>query len=220
MKNKEKVIQAIQAQGILPLFYHDDLTVSIEVVRSLYASGVRAIEYTNRGKNALVNFKSLKEFASAEMSDLYLGIGTVKTRQDAISFLDVGADYIVCPILNEEVGSLCYEKGVLWIPGCFSPTEIFRAQQHHADIIKLFPANVLTRSFLTSIRSIFPDQLFIPTGGVEMEADQINKWFKAGVCAVGLGSNLIKGSLLEKRDYAQLKQLSIEALRLIKENRV
>src|SRR4051794_23115817 len=104
MNNKEKVIQAIQAQGILPLFYHDDLTVSLEVVRSLYASGVRAIEYTNRGKNALVNFKALKEFAITDMPGLFLGIGTVKTRQDAISFLDVGADYIVCPILNEEVG--------------------------------------------------------------------------------------------------------------------
>ena len=212
---RNEIIKVISEQGILPLFYHDDLEVSKNVIQALYQGGFRAIEYTNRGNKALGNFKAIKEFTEKLMPDLYVGIGTIKTWEEGKSFLDAKADFIVSPIVDENLGDFCYENGVLWIPGCFSPTEVHVAQTHHAGIVKLFPSNGLHPEFLSAIRSVFPSQLFMPTGGVELEEEQIKSWFKAGVCAVGLGSNLIKREVLETKNYVQLRAKSEDALTFV-----
>lgn len=214
-KNKETAIQAIQQQGLLPLFYYEDAQISLEIIRALYKGGVRVFEYTNRGEAALSNFKFIKEALKTEMQDLFLGIGTIKTAAQAQDFIAAGADFIVCPIINPEVAKVTHEAGLLWIPGCMTPTEIHLAQQHQAGIIKLFPANVLGPDFLSSIRELFQGQLFVPTGGVEIEENNIASWFKAGVCAVGMGSKLVSKAIIEKRDYEKIEALTKETFQMI-----
>jgi 2-dehydro-3-deoxyphosphogluconate aldolase / (4S)-4-hydroxy-2-oxoglutarate aldolase len=214
-KNKETTIQAVQQQGLLPLFYYEDAQVSLEIIRALYKGGVRVFEYTNRGEAALGNFKFIKEALKTEMQDLFLGIGTIKTADQAKAFLNAGADFIVCPIVNPEVAKLTHDAGLLWIPGCMTPTEIDLAQQNNAGIVKLFPANILGPEFLSSIRELFQGQLFVPTGGVEIEEANIANWFKAGVCAVGMGSKLVSKQILESRDYENLSRLTEKALAII-----
>lgn len=209
---KDKILQSILDQGILPLFYYDDAEVSLEVVRVLYRAGVRALEYTNRGPKALVNFRKLKEVFAAEAPDLYLGIGTIKTEQEARDFVAAGADFIVSPIVNPAVAAIAAEKNMLWIPGCMTPTEIYTAQQHRAALIKLFPANILGPEFMSSIKELFQGQLFIPTGGVEIEEGNIRTWIKAGVCAVGLGSKLISKEVLAQQQYDKLYEQTLKAL--------
>lgn len=213
--NKKKIIQAIRDQGVLPLFYDDRAKVSLSVVKTLYAAGVRAVEYTNRGKYALTNFKVLKQAVMADMPDLYLGIGTIHHRQEAVDFIEAGADFIVCPTVRAEIGDLCAREKVLWVPGCFTPTEVALAQEYGAGIIKVFPASVLGASFVSAIRSVFPNQLFMPTGGVPLEEDALKAWFQAGVCAVGLGGNLVGKEVLEKLDYKALKKATHEAIDLV-----
>ncbi|HUP11100.1 MAG TPA: hypothetical protein VM187_02775, partial [Niastella sp.] len=185
MKDKQAILQCIINQGMLPLFYYDDPLVSNDIVRTLYRAGVRAIEYTNRGDAALENFKSLKAIAGKELPDLAFGIGTIKTKQDATAFMAAGADFIVSPIVNPEVGDMVNRAGLLWVPGCMTPTEIDIAQQHQALLIKLFPAGVLKPDFVSAIQELFPGQLFMPTGGIELNKTDLEAWFKAGVCAVG-----------------------------------
>eukprot|EP01136_Pigoraptor_vietnamica_P013870 Opistho-1_new@55368 len=124
IKNKATTIAAIQQQGLLPLFYYEDPQVSLEIVRALYKGGVRVFEYTNRGEAALANFKFLKEALKTEMQDLFLGIGTIKNTAEVKAFLAAGADFIVCPVVDLAVGKLTHEAGLLWIPGCMTPTEI------------------------------------------------------------------------------------------------
>jgi 2-dehydro-3-deoxyphosphogluconate aldolase/(4S)-4-hydroxy-2-oxoglutarate aldolase len=216
MNNKEKVIAAIKEQGLLPLFYHEDANLSLEIVRTLYKGGVRVFEYTNRGKAALANFKFLKNALQTEMQDLYLGIGTIKNTQELSDFLAAGADFIVCPVVDLTVGQLTHEAGLLWIPGCMTPTEINIAHQFGAVIIKLFPANILGPAYLSSIRDLFQGQLFVPTGGVEIDETNIDTWFKAGVCAVGMGSKLVSNKILADKDYDRLLSLTKEALAIIK----
>ena len=191
MSKKKIVLDAILQQGILPLFYHDNVDESIELVKMLYNAGIRVFEFTNRGDKAEVVFKELLSIRDQEMPGLYLGIGTIKSVQEAALFIALGVDFIVSPIVNPAVGKLVNEAGLLWIPGCMTPTEIYTAQEHEAALIKLFPANILGPGFMAAIKDLFKGQLFIPTGGVDIEINNLTAWFQAGVCAVGMGSKLI-----------------------------
>jgi 2-dehydro-3-deoxyphosphogluconate aldolase/(4S)-4-hydroxy-2-oxoglutarate aldolase len=216
MKIKKEVLNNILTQGILPLFFYEDAEVSLQITRTLYKAGIRVLEYTNRGKQALDNFKALKKAQKKEMPDLNLGIGTIKNISEAEAFVDAGADFIVAPITNGEVAKVAQKHKLLWIPGCMTPTEIYLAQKHGAELIKIFPANILGPSFISSIKELFPGQLFMPTGGVDLTPESINAWFHAGVSAVGMGSKLISKDVLENRLYDQLFADTEKALELVK----
>jgi len=219
MKTKEGSLKAITDQGLLPLFFYEDAEVSLEIIRTLYKSGIRVLEYTNRGKEALENFKHLVKVVDAEMPDLHLGIGTIKNTTEAEAFLSSGAHFIVAPVVDLEVGKLAHDAGLLWVPGCFTPTEINLAHQNGAGLIKLFPANILGPSYMSAIRDLFRGQLFIPTGGVEIEEANMSSWFKSGVCALGMGSKLISKEILADKDYDELARLTTKTIELIKISR-
>lgn len=214
MKDKKVILQTIIGQGILPLFYWESPSVCLEVMRTVYRAGVRAIEYTNRGTAALDNFTMLKKTLEKEAPDLYLGIGTIKSPAEAKAFIKAGADFLIAPIVNPEVAAVAAENDMLWIPGCMTPTEIYTAQQLKAAAIKIFPANIVGPEFISSIRELFQDQVFIPTGGVEIDEDNVRAWFKAGVKAVGFGSRLISKDILKTENYDLLYENTLEALRL------
>ncbi|RYY36510.1 MAG: bifunctional 4-hydroxy-2-oxoglutarate aldolase/2-dehydro-3-deoxy-phosphogluconate aldolase, partial [Sphingobacteriaceae bacterium] len=120
MTKKQQVLDSIIVQGMLPLFFYEDATVSVEIVRTLYKAGVRVFEYTNRGAAALDNFSEMKKVRDSEMPGLYLGIGTIKTLDEAEAFIAAGADFIVSPIVNPEVGKIAHKHKLLWIPGCMT----------------------------------------------------------------------------------------------------
>jgi 2-dehydro-3-deoxyphosphogluconate aldolase / (4S)-4-hydroxy-2-oxoglutarate aldolase len=214
MNDKKVILQTILGQGILPLFYWESPSVCLKVIQTLYRAGVRAVEYTNRGTAALGNFEMLKKTLSKEAPDLYLGIGTIKSAAEANAFIIAGADFIVAPIVNPEVAAVAEHNDMLWIPGCMTPTEIYRAQELKAAAIKIFPANIVGPEFIGSIRELFQDQVFIPTGGVEIDEDNVRSWFKAGVSAVGFGSRLISKDILKTENYDLLYENTLEALRL------
>jgi 2-dehydro-3-deoxyphosphogluconate aldolase/(4S)-4-hydroxy-2-oxoglutarate aldolase len=215
MSNKQNIVKNILTQRMLPLFYADDAEVSIQVTRTLYQAGIRVLEYTNRGDHALNNFLALKKLKQTVLPGLCLGIGTVKTADEAEDFIAAGADFIVSPIVNAEVARICNEEDILYVPGCMTPTEICTAQQLGAAIIKIFPANILGPVFISSIKELFRGQLFIPTGGVELEPENINSWFGAGVCAVGLGSKLITNQILKHQLYGELHDNTVKAIALV-----
>ena len=215
MNKQQHILDLIRQQGVLPLYYHADAGLSLEVLKALYAGGIKTVEYTNRGSNALDNFKQLLSLRDREMPDLMLGIGTVKNVTDARAYLSAGADYIIAPGMIKEVAEVVHAASVLWIPGCMTPSEIMQAEQFGARLVKLFPGNLLGPSFLSSIKELFPDLLFMPTGGVEPEAGNIKAWFDAGVCAVGMGSKLITKKLFENRDFASLRSETESLLQII-----
>lgn len=214
MSLKEKVLEKIIEQGMLPLFFHHDKEESIHILRTLYQAGIRVFEFTNRGPEALTVFESLLAVRDVEMPDLYLGIGTIKSVEDATQFIQIGADFIVAPLVNPAVGALVHEQDKLWIPGCMTPTEIYTAQQQKAALIKLFPANILGPAFMSAIRDLFKGQKFMPTGGVEIEMENLKTWFKSGVCAVGMGSKLI-----DPKNTDQLAENTKLALELVSKAR-
>lgn len=219
MDKKQEILKLIPEQGVLPLFFYKDTAVSIEVLKALYSAGIRAVEYTNRGEAALKNFREMRKVCDGELKGMYLGVGTIKNAEMAQSFIDAGADYIISPGLVEDAARVADANNMLWVPGCMTPTEIIRAEQLGAKMVKLFPGNLLGPSFLSAIKELFPNLLFMPTGGVEVEKGNLSGWFKAGVCAVGMGSKLITKAALENRDYEGIKRDTLKSLELIKEVR-
>jgi len=149
------------------------------------------------------------------MKDMFLGVGTIKNADAARKFIDAGADYIISPGLVKQVAKVADRHDMLWVPGCMTPSEIIRAENWGAKLIKLFPGNILGPSFLSAVKELFPDLLFMPTGGVEVDKENISGWFKAGVCAVGMGSKLITKQSLENRDYGKITELTKQALDII-----
>ena len=216
MNKKSTVLNLILEQGMLPLFFHPSEEETIAITKIVYDAGIRVIEYTNRGEEALSNFTALKKEALTSMPDLQLGIGTIKTPEQAEQFIAAGADFIVCPTVNPEVGEITHGAGLLWAPGCMTPTEIALAQKHGAELIKIFPANILGTAFVSSIKGLFPGQLFMPTGGVDLSRENIAGWFKAGVCAVGMGSQLISNDIMKNKNYDLLKKNTEEVLEVLK----
>jgi 2-dehydro-3-deoxyphosphogluconate aldolase/(4S)-4-hydroxy-2-oxoglutarate aldolase len=215
MSKKVELLKLIPEQGILPLYFHKDEQTSIELLKSLYAAGIRAVEYTNRGEAALSNFQAMRKLVDSELNGMYLGIGTIKDGKMAQTFIDAGADYLICPGLVESVAELADKHDLLWVPGCMTPSEIIKAETLGAKMIKLFPGNILGPGFMSAIKELFPNLLFMPTGGVELDKANIEAWFKSGVCAVGMGSKLVSKDIMENKKYAELISSTKEALAII-----
>lgn len=215
MPHDSPTLQALFQQKLLPLYYHEQEAVSLSLLEALYAAGIRLVEYTARGERALANFSALRRLADARLPGLQLGIGTIKTGQQAQAFIDAGADFIVSPIIQEAVAQAATDAGLLWIPGCMTPTEIARAEAAGAAIVKLFPGSLLGPSYVTAVRELFPGLHFMPTGGVEATADNLRQWFRAGVSAVGMGSKLLTGALIAAGDYDGLRDATANALQLV-----
>ena len=216
MSKTLQITDAIVQQGILPLYFNPDETVSVEILRAVYKAGIKAVEYTNRGDAALSNFKKMVEVRNAEMPGLLLGVGTIKNLKQAEDYMAAGADFLVSPGFVKEVADYAIGKDIFYAPGCMTPGEIIAAENSGVKFIKLFPGNMLGPEFLSGIKDIFPNLLFMPTGGVDTTKENISGWFKAGVCAVGMGSKLISKKLMEAKDYATIETSTKEVLSTIK----
>ena len=214
MKESNELINQLSKQAVLPLFFHHDKNVCSEIIRALYRAGVRLVEFTNRGEEAYENFRYMKAVRDVEMHDLLLGAGTIKTATHATAFADAGADFIISPGLNEEVGRVCAEKKLPWTPGCMTPSEVMKAEQLGALLIKLFPGSLLGPGFMHAIKELFPTLKFIPTGGVIIEEKNLSEWFSSGVIAVGAGSTLIDKKAVASGDYQKIETATRSALQL------
>ena len=215
MSRTQQIADAVVTQGMLPLYFNSSEEVSLDVLKAIYRAGVKAVEYTNRGDAALANFKKMVALRNAEMPGLLLGVGTIKNMQHANDYMAAGADFLVSPGFVPDVAAYCVSNDIFYAPGCMTPSEIIAAENAGIKFIKLFPGNMLGPEFLTTIKDIFPKLLFMPTGGVDTTKENIEGWFKAGVCAVGMGSKLISKKLMEAKDYSTIETETRKVLELI-----
>ena len=215
MSKTQQISDAIIKQGMLPLYFNASEEVTLDVLKAIYRAGVKAVEYTNRGDAALANFKKMVALRNAEMPGLLLGVGTIKNMQHATDYTAAGADFLVSPGFVPDVAAHCVSNDIFYAPGCMTPSEIIAAENAGIKFIKLFPGNMLGPEFLTTIKDIFPKLLFMPTGGVDTTKENIEGWFKAGVCAVGMGSKLISKKLMEAKDYGTIESETKKVLELI-----
>lgn len=215
MSTIQNSIDVIVKQGMLPLYFNADESKSITILRTLYKSGIRAVEYTSRGPEALSNFKKMIEVRNAEMPGMLLGIGTIKNLTQAETYFLEGADFFISPGFVPEIASFLISKEVLYAPGCMTPTEIIAAENAGVKFIKLFPGNILGPDFMSAIKDVFPNLIFMPTGGVDTTKQSIETWFNAGVSAVGMGSKLVSKELMEYGAYDTIEKETKRVLDLI-----
>lgn len=212
--NQQQILSAMEDTGLIPVFNHSNIETAKQVLDAAYRGGVRVFEFTNRGENALEVFQALASHGE-RYEDLILGIGTIFSDEDARSFLDAGAHFIVSPAFIPTVGVFCNSRQVLWIPGCGTVTEIFNARELGAQLIKAFPGNVLGPGFISSVKAVFPDLPMMPTGGVAPTEENLTSWFESGVISVGMGSKLFKKESIREKDYSSLEEDIRAALSLV-----
>lgn len=201
--------------GLVPLFYHPDAEVVRQVVRACYDGGARVFEFTNRGDFAHEVFAEVSRFAARELPALMLGVGSVTDAGTAALYLQLGADFIVLPVLREDVARVCNRRKVLWAAGCGSLSEIARAEELGAEIVKVFPGEVLGPGFIRAVKAPCPWTSLMPTGGVSPDEANLRAWFEAGATCVGMGSKLIARALVERGDFAGLAEQVRSTLAII-----
>ncbi len=210
-----EVALKMRENGIVPIYYNGSVDICKEVLRACYNGGVRVFEFTNRGDQAHEIFGELYKFCKSELPEMMLGAGSVVDEATAALYIQLGADFIVSPILNHNIARVCNRRKILWAAGCGTLTEINQAEEWGAEIVKLFPAQESGgSSFIKAIAGPCPWTSIMPTGGVEPTEESLREWFGAGAWCVGMGSKLLKNSLIANQQYSQLSDFVKDALGL------
>jgi len=210
------VIVRIRETGIIPIFYHKDAETCRNVIKACYAGGLKVFEFTNRGDFAHELFSDLNKWAEKEVPDMITGVGSVVDAGTTSLYIQLGANFIVSPILNAEMAKVCNRRKILWTPGCGSVSEINYAEELGADIIKIFPgSSVGGPDFIKSVKGPCPWTSLMPTGGVEPTTENLKEWFDAGAVCVGMGSNLITKDIIAKKDWDGLSEKIAATLKIV-----
>jgi len=211
-----KVYQTIEETGIVPVFYHADSEVAKKVVKACYEGGIRAFEFTNRGDFAHEVFAELVKWADKECPEMILGIGSIVDAPTAAIYIQTGANFVVGPLLNPDIFKVCNRRQIAYSPGCATTSEIGLAQELGAEIVKVFPGgNVGGPSFVKNIKGPMPWSRIMVTGGVEPTEENLSAWFRAGVTAVGMGSNLFPKEVMEAGEWSKITELSEKSLKIV-----
>lgn len=210
-----KACQVMAETGMVPVFYHSDLETSKQVLKACYEGGVRAFEFTNRGDFAHEIFGELNKWAAKECPEMILGIGSIVDAGTASLFLQLGANFVVGPLLNPDIFKVCNRRQVAYIPGCGSVSEVGYAQELGAEVVKVFPGDVVGPGFVKGLKAPMPWSNVMVTGGVTPTEENLTKWFSAGVTAVGMGSNLFPKDVIAAKDWGKITEMCKEALAII-----
>jgi 2-dehydro-3-deoxyphosphogluconate aldolase/(4S)-4-hydroxy-2-oxoglutarate aldolase len=205
------VLNEIIRIGLVPVFYQPDFDTAVCTIDALIAGGARLIEFTNRGDNAYRVFSDLVLHYTKANPDVILGVGSVLDPGTAAIYIESGANFVVGPTLSEEVARTCNRRKVAYSPGCGSATEIMHAEELGVEIVKVFPGDAVGGpKFVKSILGPMPWTRIMPTGGVEATQTSIEAWFKAGVAAVGIGSDLVRKDWVKNRDFDAIRRKAEE----------
>ncbi len=200
-----EVFQTMKETGVVPVFYNAHLETSKQVLKACYEGGIRVFEWVNRGDFAHELFSELNKYALSELPGMILGAGSVVDGATAALYIQAGANFIVSPLLNEDMARICNRRKIMWAPGCGTLSEIGRAEELGAELVKIFPASeVGGPSFVKSVKAPCPWTNIMPTGGVDTSRENLTQWFEAGVTCVGMGSKLFTKELIKEGNFADL----------------
>ena len=219
MAQYSRIEVAIKAKetAIIPVFYHADLETAKQVVKACYDGGARLFEFVNRGDFAHEIFGALVKYANKELPGMIMGVGSVVEGASTALYIQLGANFIVSPILNEEMAKVCNRRKISWMPGCGSLSEINFAEELGAEIVKIFPATqVGGPDFIKAVKGPMKFTNIMPTGGVTPTEENLKKWFEAGAYCVGMGSQLMVKKENGDFDLAVISKLMQEAIAIAK----
>lgn len=197
IKNKVDSLIENKAFAVIRL---DDSKKALPLVEALIEGGVKNIEITLTSQNALEIIKETsKEFADSAI----IGVGSVLEKDTMLASIDAGATYVVTPILNISLIDICHNYDYPIFTGAYSPTEIYTATKAGADVVKVFPANIVGIDYFKAIKAPMPNLKIMPTGGVSLT--NAAQWFAAGACAVGVGGSLLNKKDINENNFQKIK---------------
>jgi len=201
-----KVLTTMIETGVVPVFYHSDPDVAAKVIAACADGGARCFEFTNRGDQAHIVFQELsKRFKSDDR--VILGAGSILDPATAALYIQLGANFIVGPILNAEVARLCNRRKVAYSPGCGSASEISQAEELGVEVCKVFPGGAVGGpGFIKDLLGPMPWSRLMPTGGVEPTEESVTTWIKAGVACLGMGSKLFPNEVIAAGNYVLITE--------------
>uniref|UniRef100_UPI0025DF0522 bifunctional 4-hydroxy-2-oxoglutarate aldolase/2-dehydro-3-deoxy-phosphogluconate aldolase n=1 Tax=uncultured Brevundimonas sp. TaxID=213418 RepID=UPI0025DF0522 len=200
------VLNALESQGVAPVFYHPDPEVCLNVIRACARGGAPVVEFTNRGDFACDLFGEINRELIRTDPDIILGIGSVVDSGTAALYINRGARFVVSPCLVPDVAKVCNRRMVAYFPGCGSVTDISNAHELGCEIVKLFPgSSVGGPDFVKAVKGPLPWVKIMPTGGVDPDEASIAKWFSAGIVAAGMGSKLVTDQAVRDGDWVGIE---------------
>ncbi len=209
------VVDELIEAGAVAVLRVQDAAKLLPVVEAIVAGGIRGIEVTMTIPNAIDQIAALHELMG---EDILLGVGSILDEKTAIAAIEAGARYVVSPVFKPELIAVAHAHGAAAIPGCFTPTEIQTAYEAGADVVKVFPANIVGMPFFKGVLAPMPHLRLMPTGGVTLT--NAGDWLRAGACAVGVGSALLDKAAIAKGQYNILTQNAQTLMRSISEGRI
>ncbi|MDX1615758.1 MAG: bifunctional 4-hydroxy-2-oxoglutarate aldolase/2-dehydro-3-deoxy-phosphogluconate aldolase [Candidatus Promineifilaceae bacterium] len=201
-----EVLNGIVDSGLVPIFYHEAVSVAGQIVDACATGGARAVEFTNRGDGAWQVFTTLLEHRRRSQTEIMLGAGSIVDAPTASLYVNSGADFIVGPAFDGEIAALCNRRKVAYIPGCATLTEIGNAEAAGVELVKIFPGQLLGPEFVRAVRGPQPWTNMLVTGGVRPDAASLQAWFEAGATAVGIGSGLIRRDWVTAGQFDKITQ--------------
>src|SRR5579885_526241 len=212
--SKETQFRQILDSGIVAVVRSPDSQQLVEVVRALADGGVTVVEITMTVPDAL---GVLRQVRQALGERVLLGAGTILDAETARAALLAGAEYLVAPTLNLDVIRLCQRYDKLVMPGCFTPTEILTAWEAGADIVKVFPADVVGPAFFKALRGPLPHVRLMPTGGVDLTTAA--DFLRAGACCLGVGGQLVEPKAVAERNFDRIRDLARQYVAVVRQVR-
>jgi 2-dehydro-3-deoxyphosphogluconate aldolase / (4S)-4-hydroxy-2-oxoglutarate aldolase len=210
----ESHLRRVLDSGIVAVVRAPDSDQLVHVARALAEGGVDVVEITMSVPNALDVLRRVRE----ELGErLLLGAGTVLDAETARAVILAGAEFIVAPTLNLDVIRLCRRYDKLVIPGAFTPTEILAAWEAGADIVKVFPADVVGPAFFKALRGPLPQIRLMPTGGVDLTTAA--DFLKAGACCLGIGGQLVEPKAVAERNFDRIRNLARQYVAIVQQTR-
>lgn len=214
--DKLAVMGKMAQTRIVPVFYNSDAEIAKKVVKACYDGGIRAFEFTNRGDFAHEVFAEVVKFAAKECPEMAMGVGSIVDAPTASLYMQLGACFVVGPLLNPDVAIVCNRRQVPYTPGCCSVSEIGKAQEVGCELTKLFPGDVLGPKMVKGLMAPMPWTKIMVTGGVEPTAENLEGWFKAGAFCVGMGSKLFPKDKIAAGDWQYITDKCAECVAVAK----
>ena len=213
--DKIQVMSKMKETGMVPVFYHSDVEVAKQVILACYKGGVRAFEFTNRGDFAHEVFAECVKFAAKECPEMAMGVGSIVDAPTASLYIQLGACFVVGPLLNADIAKVCNRRLVAYCPGCGSVSEIGLAQELGCDLTKVFPGDVYGPAFVKGVMAPCPWSNIMVTGGVSPDKENLTAWIKAGAFCVGMGSKLFPKDVVVAKDWNYITEKCKESLSYI-----
>lgn len=198
--NRKEILSTIEKHKAVAVIRLPDSNLYEPVAEAIYEGGIRVSEITMTVPNAL---ELIKKAVANSPDDAIIGVGSVTNAEMTEQAVEAGAKFVVSPIMTKEIIDKANELDVPVMPGAFTPTEIQQAWDWGADIIKVFPANILGMDFFKAVKAPLPHLKLMPTGGVSLTNG--GEWIKAGACAVGVGSAILNKEAIKRGDFDTIK---------------